>query len=298
MACPLCSSTNIKRTATIETEPLIDRWMSDFQVNVREEFQGVSSIDLLTCNVCKLQYFTPAEVAGSPAVYEALEKFEWYYMPRKWEYDVALDDLRGLQRVLEIGCGAGDFMILARDEVGVEIEGLEQNSRAIQKASHRGLRVREATIEDVAAQSPANYDAVCSFQVLEHVRKPGEFLKACCDLLRPGGKLLFGVPNADSFIRYEFNPLDMPPHHMSRWSSEVLSNLPRLFPLRAKHIRLEPLAEYHVDSYLAAYCAHFARGPLKLLNRPGIRGRIARLLRLGLRRRLRGHTVYACYERV
>ena len=73
-------------------------------------------------------------------------------------------------------------------------------------------------IEDHADQRPGHYDAVTSFQVLEHVTEPASFLRACVKALRPGGRLLLGVPNNDSFLGLlEDNWLNMPPHHMSLW---------------------------------------------------------------------------------
>jgi SAM-dependent methyltransferase len=294
--CPLCRSSKVGFVESIAVERLILPWRG-FEIDVLSELRGVSQLELWRCSYCSVLFFTPDFLAGSGQLYSRLEKFDWYYMSEKWEYNVALADLKGCHKVLEVGCGRGSFLRLGR-QAGFQIDGLEQNKSAIEEASRLGLHMVDATIEEVAAQSSSTYDAVCSFQVLEHVANPGTFLDACCRLLRPGGRLLFGVPNADSFIRYEFNILDMPPHHMSRWPIRTLLDLGKFFPIELKHVLIEPLAEYHVGIYTDAYFSHFVRPLWRSLDHPRVRSWFGRVLRMGLRRVLRGQTVYARYERL
>ena len=234
--CPLCSSSNTQVIETIPVAPLVDAWQKSFNIDVQNEFRGLQQFDFCQCADCCLRFFKPESLAGSPALYERLEDLDWYYMPRKWEHDVALKDLRGCERILEVGCGSGAFLTLAKERLSLDVEGLEQNPKAAQEAVQHGLRVRTMKVEEVVEVGGVKYDAICSFQVLEHVPSPATFLNACCALLRPGGRLLLGVPNADSFIRLAFNPLDMPPHHMSRWPLKTLSLLPKFFPVNLNRV--------------------------------------------------------------
>jgi 2-polyprenyl-3-methyl-5-hydroxy-6-metoxy-1,4-benzoquinol methylase len=299
MQCPLCNSMCTRVMKSIAVEPLVAEWQRSFKIDVREEFHGLTAFEIRSCSECSLQFFTPELLTGSAELYEKLDKFVWYYMPRKWEHDAALKDLVRGTRILEVGCGFGDFVSLAGRELGVRAEGLEQNTGAIQEAEKRGLPVRKATVEEAAKQSPGEYDAICSFQVMEHVPRPGRFVTACCALLRPGGKLILGLPNADSFLRYQFNLLDLPPHHMSRWPVSVFSKLSRYFPVRLRRVQLEPLADHHVEGYVDAYFSALARGPLARLGRPRMKAGIAGTVRrFGLRQWLRGQTTYVCYERI
>jgi SAM-dependent methyltransferase len=188
--------------------------------------------------------------------------------------------------------------MLAKEEAGLCMEGLEQNKEAIREARERGLEVREATAEDAVQESPGMYDAVCSFQVLEHIAKPKEFLDACCALLRPGGLLLLGVPNQDSFIRHMINPLDMPPHHMTRWTRETFQRLQAHFPLKLVRTAYEPLGNQS-RMYVDTYAAILRRGKFRFLTHPGVFWRAVRLIDyLGLNRVLRGQNIYACYIRI
>jgi 2-polyprenyl-3-methyl-5-hydroxy-6-metoxy-1,4-benzoquinol methylase len=240
----------------------------------------------------------PPCLAGSAWMYSQLANHAGYYIARKWEYDAALDDLLGRERVLEIGCGSGNFITLAKAKAGLSIEGLEQNADAISEAVRRGLCVREATAEDAAKQSPGRYDAICSFQVFEHVSKPRELLDACCMLLRPGGLLILGAPNQDSYIRYLVNPLDMPPHHMTRWTREPLHRLQTHFPLKLVRTACEPLTDNQIEMYVDTYANMLRRRDLGFLIRPRIYSRTIRLIRyLRLGKFLRGQNIYACYVR-
>lgn len=296
--CPLCNSSDSHVAKAFNSELLAQRWTSDFGIDVHDEFHGLALFELRQCNRCGLQFFRPDSLAGSPALYEKLEKFDWYYMPRKWEHDVALQDIDGASNGIEIGCGFGDFVARVRREKHIPFEGCEQNPSAVDIARRKMLSIHLDSIENLAKARPNGYDSVCSFQVLEHVSRPDNFLTAACTILRPGGKLILGLPNAASFLRHQFNLLDLPPHHMTRWTEDVLVHLQQFFPLKLVRIAREPLADYHVQDYVAANWRALSRSWLRIPSIPAIQSRLARAIQLfGLRRFLRGQTIYACYKR-
>ena len=51
------------------------------------------------------------------------------------------------------------------------------------------------------------YDIIVAFDVVEHVPSPGNFLKKCHSLLKPGGRLVIAVPNHNDVLltNYECN---------------------------------------------------------------------------------------------
>jgi 2-polyprenyl-3-methyl-5-hydroxy-6-metoxy-1,4-benzoquinol methylase len=298
LLCPLCGSRDTGVSKTIEVEPVIKLWREIYQIEIRAEFHDIAQMELRSCANCAVSFFAPECLAGSALMYAQLADRGTYYLSAKWEYEVALKDLQGREKILEIGCGSGIFIALAKQVASLSVEGLEQNRGAVTEALQRGMRVREATAEDVAKQSPATYDAVCSFQVLEHVPRPAEFLQACCALLRPGGLLILAVPNQRSYVRHMVNPLDMPPHHMTRWTRKALERVQAHFPLRVQHINYEPLTDYQIEWYVDTYGSALRRRGLGLLAHPWIRTQIVRLIRrLGIGGFLRGQNIYACYVR-
>lgn len=298
-SCPLCDSQEILPTRQINVEELWARWDQDFGIDIRSYFESIRPILLLECNRCHLQYFYPSSVSGSGDLYSQLQKFGWYYMDDKWEYNVALEDMGKDGKVLEVGCGSGTFIKKVLNETNLDPEGIELNAIAAEEAQRNGLSVRVLGLQEAAAAFPTYFDAVCSFQVLEHVADPKGFLELLCLLVKSGGKLILGLPNADSFLKYQFDPLDMPPHHMTRWPKETLWYLPRIFPLRLERMEMEPLAEYHVNGYVDAYCSVLGSYGIKKLLRPRIKSGFSKLLKQkGLRKFLTGHTVYVSYTRV
>ena len=297
--CPLCHASESPSQETFGAAKIISEWHKAFGIDIQDEFRGVPQFQLYRCAVCSLGFFKPESIAGSPALYAALQNLAWYYMPRKWEYDIALLDLQGCKKGMEIGCGPGDFLERVRDVKEIPFEGCEQNPAAVEAARRKGLQVYLERSENLALQHPGSYDVVCAFQVLEHVTEPREFLDAATKLLCTGGKLLLGLPNARSFLRHQFNLLDLPPHHMTRWNVEVLTRLQRWFPLRLIRVAYEPLADYHVEGYVKARMRILSALGFGRLGETRIRSTIARFIQIsGMRKFLRGQSMYACFHRV
>jgi SAM-dependent methyltransferase len=298
-SCPLCDSSSTVLVKQIGIPELVVCWSKTLQIDISGELAGTQHIQLFACSRCGLEFYSPSSLAGSSELYSQLQKHSWYYTPRKWEHDVAIRDLADSEASLEIGCGAGEFIARARSEKNVEVHGIETNKNAAHKAQDLGLSVEIMELGAAAMRWPGRYDAVYAFQVLEHVPNPKEFLNWSCALLKSGGRLVLGLPNAESFLRYQFDPLDMPPHHMTKWNHRVLQYLPHLFPLRLIQIRREPLAEYHVREYLKAYCRLYAsRGIPKIFYPRWLQRKLRKLLKVrGVRSFLVGHTLYAKFQR-
>src|SRR6185503_1646692 len=60
-----------------------------------------------------------------------------------------------------------------------------------------GLQVdyRLQSVEALAAEAPASFDAITCMEMLEHVPDPGSVLAACATLLKPGGRLFVSTLN-------------------------------------------------------------------------------------------------------
>lgn len=300
--CLICDNANHFTTCfRVSRETLIAGWQRTYRIDVAGELKDVREVGMVECNRCHLRFFLPLGMAGSPALYAQLEAFDWYYMLDKWEYDAAIEDIPRQGKVLEVGCGEGHFLEKLRGRPGILAEGIEVNRTAVESARQRGLNVTCDDLGARAATSGAPYDAVCSFQVLEHLPDPRSFLESCCALLRPGGKLILAVPNANSFLRWlPLNLLDMPPHHTTRWSARTMRSLSAIFPLRVVRMVCEPLARYHVYDFLEPLAALLDRLPIPHhLPRRATMKYVAPFLQNSNRIRglLRGHTLYSCFAR-
>ncbi|HAO79534.1 MAG TPA: hypothetical protein DCQ92_11275, partial [Verrucomicrobia subdivision 3 bacterium] len=107
----------------------------------------------------------------------------------------------GLQygRLLEIGCGDGDFLVAAEDE-GWLVTGVEYSPTACEKVRRRLKNGQVHSGELAQAQFPAEqYDLCVLSDVIEHIRDPLVFLREIHRVLKPGGTLFVATPSIDSW---------------------------------------------------------------------------------------------------
>lgn len=109
-----------------------------------------------------------------------------------------LGDLEPGSRVLEVGAGDGRFLALLAAR-GFSASGIEPSppSTDVTAADRPGPKIERATIE-AAVVGPASQDAIVIWHVLEHVADPAAALARLRSWLRPGGRLIVGVPNRAS----------------------------------------------------------------------------------------------------
>ena len=253
---PLIEQEKIKLIETIRTEDIEKLYRQKnrkIAQLVREEFGNIKEISLWEGCESGLKFFYPT-ITGSAKYYEQLEQnFSLYYMDDKDEYRYASKFISSGDRVLEIGAGKGAFSKYINPE---NYLGLEFSDRAIKLAAQAGINLHKKSIEEYASNSNNHnsYSAIVSFQVLEHVVKPSQFISAALKCLQEGGLLIISVPAEDSFISTSINDmLNLPPHHVTRWSDRALKSLGKEFNLevvKIQHNQLGEYAEYHKRWYL------------------------------------------------
>lgn len=306
-ACPLCSSPSATVLQVISYRQLTYLYRKLFDIAIDQD--NLEQISYLHCPNCQLRFFSPA-ICGDGKFYESLQKFPWYYLEDRYEFQAARRYATSGMSVLEIGCGSG--MFAASLPPGCSYRGLEFNAEAIRKARARGLQVDDTKIESLVVTVPGTFDMVCAFQVLEHVPNPATLLSGAAQLLKPGGRLVIAVPSEDSYVGHELNNLlNMPPHHLTRWCDAALVNAAQQCGVRVIQVEHEPLGAMDVAAYARAsvlsaltkvirirlpLISRFAtsrwlRWPLSAVARP-IAWRAA-----SRRQSLRGHSVIAIYEK-
>ncbi len=100
-------------------------------------------------------------------------------------------------RLLDVGCSSGAFLGAAV-KLGYAAEGVEPAPQAAATARAAGLKVHTGLLHEAAFAS-ASFDAVTLLEVIEHLKEPLPLLQECQRILKPGGILLVGTANADSW---------------------------------------------------------------------------------------------------
>jgi SAM-dependent methyltransferase len=94
------------------------------------------------------------------------------------------------EALLEIGCGNGFFLEQAMRHGWREVRGVEPSADAVAKAPPEVQGMIEQDVMRAGLFAPETFDAVCLFQVLDHIPDPVELLEECLRVLRPGGHVL------------------------------------------------------------------------------------------------------------
>ena len=113
-----------------------------------------------------------------------------------------IDRRTGLQgkQVLDVGCGGG-ILSESMAQRGAYVTGIDMGeaplavARLHQHESHVEVDYQQSTAESFAAQHPEQFDVVTCLEMLEHVPDPGSVIKACAQLVKPGGHVFFSTIN-------------------------------------------------------------------------------------------------------
>lgn len=104
------------------------------------------------------------------------------------------------QRVIDIGCGGG---ILSESMAvrGARVTGADLSEKALGVArlhlleTGRQVEYVQIAAEEIAQQRAGEYDIVTCMEMLEHVPDPASTVRACAQLVKPGGTVYFSTLN-------------------------------------------------------------------------------------------------------
>lgn len=221
-ACPVTGEPAVRLVQWVPTSLLIKLWRVIFKVDARSCFGHEERIGLWE-SPTGLYFFHPA-FEGSHAFYAQMYEF---VLERKLasrdairhEFELAARRVLPGDRVLDVGCGFASFrrMIPQASYVGLDphfagrVDGGEVINRTLcaHLDMHAGI-----------------YDAVCAFEVLEHLQSPAAMFVDMLRAARPGGLVIVGVPPFPSaFTRFPNFLPNAPPHHLTWWTEAALRAL-------------------------------------------------------------------------
>lgn len=150
---------------------------------------------IFECSECRFRFIdhldevTDWDSAGSTAIEDGLE-----FNADRIARNVALLRKEACgKRLLDIGCGAGGFMLAADD---FHATGIELDRRYASIARARGLSVSDQPIGS-KIWDDAQFDAVTLWDVIEHVNDPAKMIADAANMLSESGVLLIDTPNRE-----------------------------------------------------------------------------------------------------
>ncbi len=102
--------------------------------------------------------------------------------------------------LLDIGCGGG-LLSEPMARLGAAVTAVDASAANIKTASvhaqEQGLAIdyRHGAAENLLPQEAGRYDVILNMEVIEHTADPAQFLRACAQLLRPGGLMIVATIN-------------------------------------------------------------------------------------------------------
>ncbi|MCF6768043.1 bifunctional 2-polyprenyl-6-hydroxyphenol methylase/3-demethylubiquinol 3-O-methyltransferase UbiG [Thiotrichales bacterium 19S11-10] len=162
------------------------------------------------------------------------------------------------KQVLDVGCGGG-ILSEAIAALGANVTGLDLSEELIQVAKEHSCKSNLnidyicQSVESLAKEKLQTFDVITSLEMLEHVPDPQTVIRACADLLKPGGYAFFSTLNRNikSYLfaivaaEYIMNIIPKGTHQYQRFikPSELMSWTESygLKPINAVGIHYNPL---------------------------------------------------------
>jgi SAM-dependent methyltransferase len=129
-------------------------------------------------------------------------------------------------RILDMGCGRGDFLRIAKDH-GYEVYGSDLSTT---KGPHDDIEIFQGFLQDANLPSES-FDIIVTRNTLEHIFNPNEDLRELNRLLKPDGLLYVKVPHLNyeegwrcrAFFGYK--SLFTPPVHLNHFNTSTLNTI-------------------------------------------------------------------------
>lgn len=219
----------------------------------------VDGYRVLHCNACTVEFLDPFP-DNLETYYEGEQYWEDHHGPldvdklwakhgpeqRRWFYEVGVDILRG-KHLADFGSGIGIFLDLARN-VAAETTGVELAAHFREHVESRGHRFVAGPDE----LADASQDVIVSFDTLEHVPAPADFLAEMYRAMDADGVAYVGVPNQQDFLKAlvpDYLPFFYHLSHVYYFSAASLQHL--LTKAGFKDIAVSYVHKYDLNNLVA-----------------------------------------------
>lgn len=246
ISCQLCNSEDIKKINT--------------------QIRNISdpTIQVFACENCGVHFLYPQHTEQELADYydgqyrtmyadpdyyqeQKIEAFYQQSLPEAYaRVDRVSDYLNETDCVLEIGCASGYFLDAIKQKVS-SISGTEWDYQNALFAQRKGF-----TVKKEISEYDQQFDKIFMFHVLEHIRKPLDFLQQLRRHLTANGHLFIEVPNIDDVLiktykLAEFRNFYYQSAHLWYFNRESLETV----LMRAGYkVEIKPIQRYDISNHL------------------------------------------------
>jgi len=197
--CPLCGS---------DAERLV------FEV-ADTMFHRLGEYRLVECEHCSMRYLNPRPTMEAlarhyPDDYLCYTNFDDGHWLLRWAFnrlqqDQARRRVRQIEkatgrlavgtRVLDVGCGRGEFMARLKRERRCRCTGIDINQEVLERVhGELGIGVVHGTLAQAACPT-ASFDLIAMTEYLEHELRPRDVIEEAQRVVKPGGYLAIEVPD-------------------------------------------------------------------------------------------------------
>lgn len=190
-----------------------------------------NKFEIVSCRKCSSVYTPYSPWYTSEYYYETYYKEESLSPPefvqtRLAEITSEFAHYRRTNRLLDIGCGAGDLLLAARKN-SWNGQGLDVSSHAVKHVRELGFEVFQGELREAKFPSE-HFDVITAAEFLEHLPDPRAVLKEVARLLRPGGLFWTTTPHARGLsarvLGLKWRCI-WPPEHLQLFSASGLKSL-------------------------------------------------------------------------
>ena len=267
--CPWCDSDKAQ----------INLWLKD-------EFLTKEDFHICECLNCGLLYTMPRPDKDHIGAYYKSEDYYSHkentkgFVPKLYErikknnlknkYQLATKSL-SVGKMLEIGCGVGDFLHTA-EEHGWECIGVEPSEEAKAIATKR-TKASVLSSEELESLADEQFDLITMWHVLEHVDDLRWEMDQLQRLIKPHGRIVIAVPNYKSYdgqyYKEHWAAYDVP-RHLNHFNRTVLTKM-----FKTKGLELKKMDKLKWDAYYISYMSEQYRIHSLPLVRGAFRGLIS-----------------------
>lgn len=200
---------------------------------------------------------------GRGYIYNILYKFVNYIRQKRLQKIITKD-----ARLLDIGCGNGQFLSELRSLGATKLYGVDFNQKAIELARSKGIDGYHGVFLDYK-QEHNFFDVIFMNHYIEHVLEPKKELEKTYMLLKPGGYIVGELPNFSSLDRYIFGRFwggNHVPRHTFQYNQNQLEKLLKSVGFSNIEIKYE----FNSGEIAASIQNWFQRNVLNLRDNPAL----------------------------